>query len=146
MTKDKTKDKILGPAFDSGPYERGRTFRRSKAKVCNVPKDDIDFSGNHRAILGWYFSLDNDKCDVVTLAYQSWSRIMLHSRLAMISIALLVPLTLPACGGGGSKTETKVQNTTVSQGQQLIDLKSALDSGAISQKEYEEQRKKVLNK
>ena len=69
---------------------------------------------------------------------------MLHGRLAFLSIALVVPLALTACGGGGAKTETQVQNTTVSQGQQLIDLKSALDAGAISQKEYEDQRKKIL--
>ena len=68
------------------------------------------------------------------------------SRLAILYTALAFPLLLSACGGGGAKTETQVENTTVSKGQQLIDLKSALDGGAISEKEYEDQRKKILAK
>ncbi|MCV6596047.1 MAG: SHOCT domain-containing protein [Mangrovicoccus sp.] len=51
-------------------------------------------------------------------------------------------LGLAACGGGGAKQTTNVQATTV--GQQLEDLKSALDSGAMTQAEYEKERKKVL--
>ena len=31
-------------------------------------------------------------------------------------------------------------------GQELLDLKSALDSGAITQDEYDEQREKILDK
>ena len=48
--------------------------------------------------------------------------------------------TLAACGGGGAK----VNNTTVSEGQQLIDLKKALDLGVITEGEYEAKRKKIL--
>ncbi len=48
--------------------------------------------------------------------------------------------TLVACGGGGAK----VTNTTVSEGQQLIDLKKALDLGVISKGEYEAKRRKIL--
>jgi hypothetical protein len=36
------------------------------------------------------------------------------------------------------------QHTTVSKGQQLIDLKRALDSGAISQSAYDAERAKIL--
>jgi len=36
--------------------------------------------------------------------------------------------------------------TTATIGQQLIGLKKALDSGAINQKEYERERKKILDK
>ncbi len=59
-----------------------------------------------------------------------------------LALALLLPLA--ACGGGGASTTTQVQNTTVSKGQQLIDLKRALDSGAISSREYDAQREKIL--
>ena len=52
-------------------------------------------------------------------------------------------LLLAACGGGGS--ETQVTNTTVSTGQQLIDLKKALDAGAITQDEYNDARDKILD-
>lgn len=60
-------------------------------------------------------------------------------------VALVVCLPLAACGGGGAKTETSVTNTTVSKGQRLIDLKAALDAGAISQDEYQKERQKILD-
>lgn len=50
---------------------------------------------------------------------------------------------LAGCGGGGATSATAVTTTTV--GQQLIDLKTALDNGAITQGEYERQRRKILN-
>ena len=51
--------------------------------------------------------------------------------------------TNSGCGGGGAEVKSEVTTTTV--GQQLIDLKKALDAGAINQQEYEQQRKKILN-
>lgn len=65
-------------------------------------------------------------------------------KFAFFSILLLAPLVLTACGGGGSRSETTVQNIAVTKGQQLLDLKKALDAGAISQSEYQRQRDKVL--
>ena len=64
--------------------------------------------------------------------------------MTRIALALALMLPLAACGGGGASTTTQVQNTTVSKGQQLIDLKRALDSGAISSREYDSQREKIL--
>jgi len=49
-----------------------------------------------------------------------------------------------ACGGGGAEMKSEVTTTTT--GQQLMDLKKALDSGALTQKEYEQERKKILEK
>jgi hypothetical protein len=65
--------------------------------------------------------------------------------MARVLCAVAIALTLAACGGGGSTSTTAVQNTTVSKGQQLIDLKKALDSGAISQRDYDSQRSKILS-
>jgi hypothetical protein len=59
------------------------------------------------------------------------------------ALAIVLGMSLSACGGGGGPTT--VQNTTVSKGQQLMDLKEALDKGAITQDEYDAQRKKILN-
>jgi hypothetical protein len=42
----------------------------------------------------------------------------------------------------GAKVQSEI--TTTTKGQQLLDLKKAFDSGAMNAKEYEEQRKKVL--
>ncbi len=49
-----------------------------------------------------------------------------------------------ACGGGGADVKSEVSTTTV--GQQLMDLKKALDSGAMTQQEYEKERKKILDR
>ena len=60
--------------------------------------------------------------------------------------AMLLVLALSAglygCGGGGAE----VVNTNVSKGQELSDLKKALDTGAINQQEYEKLRKQVLER
>ena len=53
-----------------------------------------------------------------------------------------VTLALGGCGGGSTKTEVTNQSTTT--GQQLLDLKKAYDAGALSEKEYEKQREKIL--
>ena len=57
---------------------------------------------------------------------------------------LLVLGALSGCGGGGADVKSEISTTTT--GQQLIDLKKAYDSGAISESEYERERKKILNK
>ena len=51
-------------------------------------------------------------------------------------------MSLVGCFGG----DTEVKQTTVSKGQELTDLKKALDSGAISEKEYERMRKEIMNR
>jgi hypothetical protein len=59
-------------------------------------------------------------------------------------IALSMTAMLAACGGGGAKTSNDISTTTT--GQELLDLKKALDAGAINQNEYNAQRKKILDK
>jgi len=63
--------------------------------------------------------------------------------LFLVSVIALMS-TLPGCGGGGAKVQEDI--STATKGQQLIDLKKALDSGVITQKEYDESRKKILEK
>lgn len=62
-------------------------------------------------------------------------------KMGMISVLMVALTGLSACGGGGKQTTTV---TTISTGQQLTDLKTALDAGAISQAEYDKNRKKIL--
>jgi len=56
----------------------------------------------------------------------------------------LVLFGVVACGGGGAELKSQVSTTTV--GQELMDLKKALDAGAMTQQEYEKERKKILER
>lgn len=65
-------------------------------------------------------------------------------RIGISCLLVLSLATVSACGGGGARTETNVSTTTT--GQELTDLKAALDAGAISQSEYEKKREEILKK
>ncbi len=69
---------------------------------------------------------------------------MMIDRKTLIALvaAFGVSLPLAACGGGGADVKSEVKTTTT--GQELTDLKKAFDSGAITQEEYERERKKIL--
>jgi len=64
--------------------------------------------------------------------------------LTLLMLCGLLLAGVVACGGGGAEVKSEVSTTTV--GQQLIDLKKALDSGAMTQQEYEKERKKILER
>ncbi|HTP82232.1 MAG TPA: SHOCT domain-containing protein [Alphaproteobacteria bacterium] len=68
---------------------------------------------------------------------------------AMFCLSLVTAVAtaslVAGCGGGGAESSTAIHNTTVSKGQALIDLKNARDSGAISEAEYQRERKKILD-
>ena len=67
-------------------------------------------------------------------------------RKTLIAFIAAIGLGLPlaACSGGGAEVKSEVKTTTT--GQELTDLKKALDSGAITQEEYERERKKILSR
>jgi hypothetical protein len=50
---------------------------------------------------------------------------------------------LSACSFGGGD-ETTVQTRSTTTGQELIDLKAAYDKGLITERQYEQQREKLL--
>ncbi len=64
-------------------------------------------------------------------------------KLVLLALSGILIVGITACGGGGAEVQSHVTTTTV--GQQLIDLKKAYDSGAMTQQEYEQQRKKILD-
>ena len=64
--------------------------------------------------------------------------------LVLLTVCGLFVFGAGACGGGGADVKSEVSTTTT--GQQLMDLKKALDAGAINQQEYEKERKKILEK
>ena len=63
--------------------------------------------------------------------------------LSTVMVSALV-LGLAGCGGGGAEMKSEISTTTT--GQQLMDLKKALDSSAISKDEYDKERRKILEK
>lgn len=67
-----------------------------------------------------------------------------------INVRILLPIglvMLAALGGCGGGADVKVQGTTtISKGQELSDLQRALTEGAITQREYDEVRKKIINR
>jgi len=68
-------------------------------------------------------------------------------RLRILAMIILIPFGagLPGCGGGeGGEVKSKIRSTTV--GQELIDLESAYKKGAITEKEYESLKKKILER
>jgi hypothetical protein len=66
---------------------------------------------------------------------------MRRCQTAVLVAAVLVamPILLASCGSD----ETTVTNRLVSPAQEEADLKRALDAGAITQSEYEEQLEKL---
>jgi hypothetical protein len=64
-------------------------------------------------------------------------------RAVALAVCGLLLLGVAACGGG-AKVKSEVSTTTV--GQQLMDLKKALDTGTMTQQEYEKERKKILSR
>jgi len=61
-------------------------------------------------------------------------------RIAATVASLSVALALAAC----SSNEVVRPTVSVSIGQQLIDLKKARDSGALTQREYESQKAQLI--
>lgn len=63
-------------------------------------------------------------------------------KLVLVLVSAMA-VVLSGCGGGGANVRSEV--TTVSKGQQLIDLKKALGDGAITQDEYDKEKSKILS-
>jgi uncharacterized membrane protein len=74
---------------------------------------------------------------------------MNHFKLGIILVIAVFALTAAGCCCGGTDTETKVVEkqpiSTAPLGEELIKLKEAYEKGAMSEKEYEEAKKNLLN-
>ena len=68
----------------------------------------------------------------------------MKSRTGIFLAALIASGILSSCSfGGGDETHVRTKSTTT--GQELQDLKAAYDKGIISQREYEQQKERLLN-
>jgi len=66
----------------------------------------------------------------------------MFGRISAVWCAAVLVLGVAACG---SSTEVVAPTVNVSIGQQLIDLKKARDSGALTQDQWEQQKKQLIN-
>jgi hypothetical protein len=62
------------------------------------------------------------------------------------ALALAACLALAGCGSSSRATVTVKGTTTISSGQELLDLKRALDEGAISRSDYDKVRAIILKR
>jgi len=68
-------------------------------------------------------------------------------RAACVAASLGAALLLGGClSVGGGDTTVMQGSTTVSKGQELTDLQRALKEGAVTQREYDELREKILRR
>lgn len=66
------------------------------------------------------------------------------TQIGLTGCALVFSLLLAGCSGGGAQIESST--STVSHGQQLLDLKEARDQGVLSDDEYEDAKEEILDK
>lgn len=69
---------------------------------------------------------------------------MLISSLRISGLIAAVALAAAVAGCGGGSADVKSVTTTTTTGQQLIDLKKALDTGAITQEQYDREKARLL--
>ena len=68
---------------------------------------------------------------------------MLKILIGCILLFTFFSCSIPIGSPNVTKPTTEIHTTT---GQELIDLKKALDAGAITQEEYEELKKKIMER
>lgn len=66
---------------------------------------------------------------------------MSNKNHALATTVLAVATLVAGCGGN----EVLAPTVSVSVGQQLIDLKKARDSGALTERDYERQKKQLID-
>lgn len=66
--------------------------------------------------------------------------------MAMV-MALVLATSVSGCGRRAKATvESQTDIRTTTTGQELMDLQKAYESGAMTEKEYQQQRKKILER
>ncbi len=59
-------------------------------------------------------------------------------------LAILLFLSLTACGGGGADIQTTTHNTTM--GQELMDLDASYKKGILTEKEYNRAKENIMDR
>ena len=69
-------------------------------------------------------------------------RCIMKSTFLSLFVLFLLTLGPAGCGGGGAKLQSESYSTTL--GQELKDLEDAYNKGIITEKQYEESKKKLI--
>jgi uncharacterized membrane protein len=64
-------------------------------------------------------------------------------RIVVAFMLIAIAAGLYGCGGGGAKVQTE---SSVTLGQELMDLDKAYEKGLISEKDYNKTRKELIKK
>jgi uncharacterized membrane protein len=67
-------------------------------------------------------------------------------RLGILVIVTMVIVSVGLTTGCGRKQTTTVQSTNTTLGQELVDLQQAYEKGIITEKEYNDMKKKAMKK
>jgi hypothetical protein len=70
----------------------------------------------------------------------------LLSTLAVLITCGILSVGLSGCAWSIGEGKDRTTTNQPTRGQELVDLKKALDQGAISQAEYENQKKQILTR
>lgn len=72
---------------------------------------------------------------------------MFQRAICIFYLALLLGTALQGCGGEPGVRATTTQNVNnTTKGQELLDLKQAYDQGIITEREYNRQKEKILDR
>jgi PBP1b-binding outer membrane lipoprotein LpoB len=76
----------------------------------------------------------------------TYIEVIMKRKLILLLLALIVFFVIfSGCCGGSKETKVVTESSKITTtGQELQDLQKAKESGAISEKEYEETKKKIL--
>ncbi len=69
---------------------------------------------------------------------------MMILRGVFLAVMILLATGVSGCGGGGAQLSAESHTTTL--GQELKDLKDAYDRGILTEKEYNDAKKKIMEK
>jgi len=69
----------------------------------------------------------------------------MHYKFLLVSFMFILPFLQVGCGSGGSKTTTVQETRTTTVGQELLDLEKAYKAGVISERQYNQQKQKILS-
>ncbi len=65
-------------------------------------------------------------------------------RVWALIVLIVIALGVACCGGGGAKVQTEQSTYTTTLGKELEDLDAAYKKGLLTEKQYEDAKKKLI--